>query len=416
MGVLALAGAMASPVTASASDVESHRANTPVAASNLPPAVPDPTEQVAIGTQEALKQDAATSSTTVDQLEWQVEFGEFLTELKLRYPDEYSYAVADVDHATAEVWFKGSVPADALTNSEKLPGITVQGDTGFSETELNEDVALVLREVQEVNSTMGNGYASGDPANRTIQVGFDSANTANRSAADLGDTAKSVEDAVLTLSDRPTDFAVSVKASSEPVVEPEDFDGGWLLQVGGNPHCTMSFPIAKNGSSAAGLLTAGHCEGTGTYGGVANAFNSPMNGSLQTTDAYPGGDMRWNWSTVTLSGATFMGQGNRRFSSSSFPYVGGTACKYGWATQYGCSTVTGLNTYYYVTPGGHPSLSLRVGPLASVSSHITSGGDSGGPWFVSSTGLGVHSGYVGGQSVFSQLPYVLQRLDVRLLY
>lgn len=112
-----------------------------------------------------------------------------------------------------------------------------------------------------------------------------------------------------------------------------------------------------------------------------------------------------------------MGTGNRRFNSSAFASVGSTVCKYGWATQYGCGSVSDRWTaYYYVVPGGHPSLVYRAGPLARIQNHITSGGDSGGPWFLGNSGRGVHGGEILGQSAFSHLPYALQRLGVTLLY
>lgn len=180
----------------------------------------------------------------------------------------------------------------------------------------------------------------------------------------------------------------------------------------------MAFPIRKNGTTDLGILTAGHCPDTGTYGGMTDAFYAPQNYSLSTTYEIPnGGDFRWNWSRYHLTGATYMGTGARRFTASGFAYVNGVVCNYGVYSQLDCANVTHLNRAMRVVPGGHAGLYL-VGPLVEVDRAITKSGDSGGPWYIGTTGIGVHTGLnlINNRSVFSNLPYVLNKLGVSLIY
>lgn len=250
--------------------------------------------------QEAIEQDAAAAGLEPEAVAWQIDFDAAASVLFEKYPEDFAYSRIDPRAKTAEIAFKGDAPGEAAEVLED--SVAVVEHVGYSEAELNADVSAVLQAAQEQAEAIGNGMATADIETRTINVFFDDVHSGIGTMAEQ--EARSIERFVSETADLTTGFAVSVEFSSEPVVDEEAFDGGWGLVVGGRVDCTMSFPVKKG--TAAGLLTAGHCPGMGTYGGVANAFNPPQNGSLYTTDVIPGGDFRWNWSKTVLSGATYM--------------------------------------------------------------------------------------------------------------
>lgn len=119
-----------------------------------------------------------------------------------------------------------------------------------------------------------------------------------------------------------------------------------------------------------------------------------------------------------LSGLTYIGTANlRRFSSYATPSIGSPICKYGKTTGPDCVSVTKQNIYTYATvPTADGGGTYSVGPLMGVTGHITDFGDSGGPWFCSTTGYGVHHGVADGNSAFSVLPNGLRATGVTLWF
>lgn len=140
--------------------------------------------------------------------------------------------------------------------------------------------------------------------------------------------------------------------------------------------------------------------------------------SQATTDVYPGGDFRWLWSSQMFSGQTHVNNGDlRTFRAAAIAPFNASACKFGNTTGYGCGTVTVSGIYKDVTvmpeDGGG---TYRAGPFRGVGTHITAGGDSGGPWFLNSVAYGVHQGtnLAGSISVWSHVTNALTRFNLQL--
>ncbi|MFT4232715.1 MAG: hypothetical protein QM606_08095 [Leucobacter sp.] len=230
------------------------------------PAVPDASARRLQTEAEAISTDAKASGQTDAQTKWGEQFDRLASQVFDEYPDDFSFAEV-VRPGSARVGFIGEAPPEAKKALGQLEGVRIVENTGFTELGVNEDVQRVLELARKQAMDVGNGYASVDVSLKIIEVGFDDVNATEKSQSDayMRSLAAQIEKAASTL-DLQSGFSVTVTPSTEAVVSTEAFDGGWLLQEpDGTPNCTMAFPIAKNNSSAAGLLTAGHCKGTGNY-------------------------------------------------------------------------------------------------------------------------------------------------------
>jgi len=153
-------------------------------------------------------------------------------------------------------------------------------------------------------------------------------------------------------------------------------------------------------------------------------FYSPVSGSQATTTTWPGGDFRWNHSKIMLSGYTYVGRPSvprRQMGTAATPGVGDSLCGYGVTTLDKCDSVShvGVQAWIDDVPGGGGY--YEIGPLRCTDTHVTSGGDSGGPWFYNYVAYGIHSGayypYTGATAVascWSSVPYALQRFGIQL--
>lgn len=88
--------------------------------------------------------------------------------------------------------------------------------------------------------------------------------------------------------------------------------------------------------------------------------------------------------------------------------IGDFVCKYGITTGYTCGYISSKN---YLGIGLYPPAYytfIRVNNTGGFSD-LSSGGDSGGPWFFSSTALGIHHGAPGddpNDAVYMAINYV----------
>ncbi|MDQ0372086.1 hypothetical protein [Cellulomonas humilata] len=353
-------------------------------------------------------------------LTWQEKFDRAATVLRERFPETFAEAVIEGENR-GRIAFKGALPAGARTAASLPKGASLVAGAQYSEREL-EGISLALLTKAEEEFVGAESVASYlDWRDRSFHV---VRTEATQSAADKAATARAAEPSAETFSaqvseeiDLPDGFGLVVEAKEEPIAGSEAYDGGDWLMNGDRPWCTAAFPVKKRTSAHLGVLTAGHCPGNLTYtGNKANIF-TVLSGSLSTNDGAIGGDFRWFWSSQMFSGRTYVGAPTapyRNFSAAAKPSVNSTVCKYGGKTGYGCAKM--VYTALYYSPkipdgGGNP---YRVGPLGGVASHITTDGDSGGPWFYNYTAYGIHSGFVNGGSAFSYVTHALSTFDLVL--
>lgn len=190
------------------------------------------------------------------------------------------------------------------------------------------------------------------------------------------------------------DFPVRLDVLTSPITQ-QAMGGGTLA----SPTCTSSFSVKQTSTGTLGITTAAHCSNSlSSYSGADGAATLTFKAeSYNASDDY-----QWHTASNTSqpkfvyqkSGTTFSTRtltGRRLQSSTS---VGNNLCHYGATTNYSCGDVT--STSYRPTWSCNGATCnatfVSVGPPASGTGLACAGGDSGGPWFVSTVAAGTHSG------------------------
>ncbi|MFZ6030991.1 MAG: S1 family peptidase [Chloroflexota bacterium] len=168
--------------------------------------------------------------------------------------------------------------------------------------------------------------------------------------------------------------------------------------------CTSGFTV-RNSAGTRGVSTAAHCGNSQSYAGIALTYRGQV-----FRDYY---DVQWH----SASGHTFTNlirwwsSGTTRritaTKSRASQTIGGYVCKYGKTTHYTCGYISS-KTY---APSYVPSVNatfIRVNNTAGYA-NLSSGGDSGGPWFLTSTAYGIHSGSPGADpndAIYMAINYI----------
>lgn len=185
--------------------------------------------------------------------------------------------------------------------------------------------------------------------------------------------------------------------------------GGRVLRKNGDPECTSGFSATRNGNQ--GLITANHCPDLLDYIGHNSAISFSAGGYSANTD------MQFHRVTSGNSAeAKFQADSGdiRNVNSISNPLFAEQVCKYGNSTGYGCTSVydTGLCLTNDQGTGSYCGLVVT-------NAYITSGGDSGGPWFYSFAAKGTHSGVVAyegsNRSFFTQIGRAANQFNTTIM-
>lgn len=337
---------------------------------------------------------------------WPNKFSLLADELRSDFPRDFAAAEVNPDQASGWIAFRDSMPAEAGKRIAELGGIEVRKGLGTNETEIGDAVTQVFSALEQTWDSAGGFTTYPDPSKKLIVVEFGSAVSDESDVASLLETV----DRITTTVDLPNGFEISVvdtRVSPSPAAEL--FDGGRDLDG-----CTGAFPVKRKLGTELGIFTAGHCPGTGSYDGTANAFFSPYIYSIYTGPGSGGGDFRWNHSKYLLSGTTNIGSSRRTFTSHATASVGASICGYGKSTGYKCQTVEacGLSSSSTVPDNG---ATYSVGGLCRTVDQVTAGGDSGGPWFFGNTAYGIHHGSNSLGSYFSLVNNALNQTRVNMV-
>lgn len=206
---------------------------------------------------------------------------------------------------------------------------------------------------------------------------------------------------------------VQVRFTEDPAVESgteATVKGGHTLNPveAGRGSCTSGFTVRVGGVN--GVATAMHCYNYMEYDGATGVI--AYSNAASTTSSGAHIDLQWH---RTLSGnstsAVFRADAGeeRTVSHARNAVVGDPVCHYGIGTGYKrCSTVRTLAVCY--TPDD-----LRFCGLAATQEYVSTGGDSGGPWFYNFGAKGFHSGFYteGGarRSLYTPQTRVAENLD-----
>jgi hypothetical protein len=153
--------------------------------------------------------------------------------------------------------------------------------------------------------------------------------------------------------------------------------------------CTSGFSV-EHTSGTRGIITAAHCGNSQTISGVSLTFKFEWQ--------YGSADVQWH----TASGSTFRNWAYDGLNDGTTPYyrlitgtiprlslvTGGTYCKYGITTKYGCGTLSSR----VETPSWVNNASATFLAIDNASAAISLPGDSGGPTFSDGNAVGLVSG------------------------
>ncbi len=168
--------------------------------------------------------------------------------------------------------------------------------------------------------------------------------------------------------------------------------------------CTNAFTVKKADGSR-GIVTAGHCPDQQTYMGKLLPFKEELFGrtyDLQwhtAPDFIPINRIQWwaNGETREITGMRW------RIDQA----VGNYVCKYGKTSKYTCGFILNKNYQVSYIPNTSNTF-IRVDNTAGYRD-LSQAGDSGGPWFIEHTAIGIHSGQPGedvNDAIYMAIDYI----------
>ncbi|WP_242112517.1 S1 family peptidase [Luteimonas aquatica] len=177
-----------------------------------------------------------------------------------------------------------------------------------------------------------------------------------------------------------------IKTLPAPVVEQAVRGSGHLTT------CTGGFVVKHTATGNTGLATAAHCGNSQSYTGLDGATSTM---TFQSESYTASDDAQWHTTSAAdepkfyASATSLRTLTGRRTQASTA--VGNNICHYGKTTGYSCGDVVSTS-YSNVTCGATTCASTYIAlePPASGTGLACAGGDSGGPWFISTVATGLH--------------------------
>lgn len=280
-------------------------------------------------------------------------------------PDHYEAAVAAVTASDPSL-------VERLLVSYAVPATT----RSEAEYDLVDQTARLTDGTQDISATI-------DPKTNEANITVMTRPSANTRLARVGSMSPEHVEQQLELPDFVKSASVEFAAKESG---PEFGSGGnWKGTT-----CTAGFTAVRGGRTA--MTTTTHCGSASRYDGAtlsARSVSTAREGDVQSflaAGVSNSNSLRYDWGK------------HRRINRSYNPVRGNVVCHFGVATGHGCSEVTSTGRAFYFG-----NLKKTVGNLVYVRGHITSGGDSGGPWFWSDRAHGIHMGNCGGSSCFTAI-------------
>lgn len=185
--------------------------------------------------------------------------------------------------------------------------------------------------------------------------------------------------------------------------------GGLLLYRNSTYWCTSGFSV-RNDDGRVGVATAGHClpnPGKGDFRELSyQGTTLPLVGTGQRHGPY---DVQWHLTPGYTPRAWFWDGDEARpvYDERGWDYqsVGDYACKYGQSAGYGCGYIRSkvFDGLPYID---NPSPRYIYVRKASNFRTLIIPGDSGGPWFLNTTALGIQSGGDADEAAYMAINYV----------
>lgn len=344
---------------------------------------------------EDLERVAEDEGVTVEEaahdVAWQEDFSRLADELREDFPDEFAGAwIEDGDGADAWVAFAGAAPDEALEAAAAFSRpLAVHEGRGYTEAELDEELESIHYELLDDTDAVEDVMSSHDLATGRIEVEVE--------PAEMADDADTVDQLATRMEPSNTEISLEMEASSELDYANEAIYGGGDLTT-----CTSGFVVNDQDSARRGVTTAAHCQNSQSYEGAPLDFEGSHRGSF--------GDVQWHRHTSRAHVNEFYSTSSTRRAATSvagLPEGGQSINNYGKNSGRDTETVYRTN----VCQGDDCR-------LIAMGSHVTTGGDSGGPWFWANTAHGIHKGYrtIDGErrSTFSQARWLPSALGVEV--
>jgi streptogrisin C len=416
------------------------------------PAVADPSDKpttVTVGQAATLesvivagtaKAGSLTDAETQDLQALAKSKGQSVADLARRYRDRESFdslttALAQsptyvqagyvTDSDDAEVWIRFTRRPDQAV-LDKIAGelsykvrIEYGSRLGWDELNTTMERLFLLTDSQPGVADAG---ASIDPNTDSITITYTGPDQSLPSATVLADAVMktAAADPLVAVSSRQVQVTFTKSEDETTSATEATVRGGYSLSTDTvEADCTSGIPISQGGQS--GLATAMHCPNGLRYGGVNDTGIIQYRNAASTTSSGAHIDLQWH---STLSGnstsASFYVAPStiRSVNAANNAVVNDYVCHYGLGSYmetgngYGCDYVYQLAVCY--TPED-----LEFCGLAALDSHITTFGDSGGPWFNGNTMKGVHSGFkpIGGveRALYTPQTRIAENLDGSVL-
>lgn len=356
---------------------------------------------------EAALTDGVSTTVLLARAEKTPQFEAAIENIRERYPESFTGSGL-VREGLEQSWiaFKGDLPTGAREQLVALPfDIQTIAGTGVSAVELENAAASTLPVVVEQFAAKS-ATAGLDPTTFGIVYHVQGGSEATARAGATG-----VIDSLARKYAPGLREVQVVHDDSDPIELMTTVQGGRPLTIGHNLECTAGFTAVRNGNR--GVLTAKHCANDVSY----NFEPGVLTFGAGASDAPKGMiDLQFN---RTLSPHSTNGQfratgrssaDDRTVTQVANPTVGGPVCKWGEMSGLNCSTVAGVDFCVLFDNDIHP----RCG-LASTTSAITTSGDSGGPWFFTSTARGTTTGGNSWTSYLTQIGRAKTYLDATVI-
>jgi hypothetical protein len=197
----------------------------------------------------------------------------------------------------------------------------------------------------------------------------------------------------LKLSELPVPVSIVPSSSlNESSLETAVRGGNFLsTKAGGSTSCTSGFTAKRDGKN--GVITADHCPNTLYYIGKKDVISFV---AAAKKDVYSWGTVSYDMQFhKTLSGHTTEAKfqadtkGVADVTAISDPVKGASLCHYGTISGRKCSTVYSTGACEYFSDAKSTYCKLVV-----MNTYVSAGGDSGGPWFSTTTAKGTHTGVI----------------------
>jgi streptogrisin C len=331
--------------------------------------------------EQAAKDHALSLDRAAEVLAGQANFSLLLTQLGEHVPQYAGGAIAPTETDDAWIAFTAE-PSDSVIRSIRSLDydIVIRYDAPFSEADLLGQLAEVHRWVESQPGVKG-ATGSADPLTGSLDFTV--------WAADAADADLLVQEMARRTVTEPT---VNLDIAEAPFPTDEATIGGQYLSNG----CTSAFTV-KNTAGYAGVLSAAHCPNSAT----GYTFGSEVDSG--PTDA------QWHRTTGVENKIRIGPSGTTRTVTGHYvPAAGATLCVHGSESGNKCSTVYSNNVCWPF--GGCGFIGMNAG--------VTTGGDSGGPWYTGSYAIGVHKGTAfinfANRSVMTKVGNALSSLGLSL--